>query len=235
MKKNDLVFILILIVLLLPFFMSVDVYNFYCQFNKEHGLITGFIKFAILSTLGESIGLRIKKGVYNEPGFGLLPKAIVWGFLGISIVAAFSIFKNGTPAFLEYLGFKDAKLSLKGDFSSIKLLTAFSISVAMNVVFAPVMMTFHKITDTHIHRWGGSIKSLTKPIRFGEILKGIDWKVQWGFVFARTIPLFWIPAHTITFLLPDEFQILFAALLSVFLGILLSIAALKAEKNKTTI
>ena len=190
----------------------------------------GFIKFALLSTLGESIGLRIKKGVYNEKGFGLFAKAIVWGFLGVSIVAAFSIFRNGTPAFLEYLGIQGSKLSLKEDFSGIKLLTAFSISFCMNLIFAPVMMTFHKITDTHIHKWNGALEAFIHPIQFGEILKGIDWKVQWGFVFARTIPLFWIPAHTLTFLLPEEFQVLFAALLSVFLGILLSIAILKTKK-----
>ncbi len=232
MKKNDLFFALLLIILLLPFFISSEVYNFYCAFNKEHGIVTGFIKFAILSTVGESIGLRIKKGVYNEKGFGLLPKALVWGLLGITIVAAFSIFKNGVPAFLEYLNLADAKSSLKGDFSGTKFLTAFSISCCMNIVFAPVMMTFHKITDTHIHQWKGSFQAFAHPVQFGEILKNLDWKVQWGFVFAKTIPLFWIPAHTITFLLPDEFQILFAALLSVFLGILLSIAIIKAEKNK---
>jgi hypothetical protein len=49
--------------------------------------------------------------------------------------------------------------------------------------------------------------------------------VQWGFVFKKTIPLFWFPAHTITFLLPAHLQVLFAAVLSIFLGIILSVAA----------
>ena len=30
-----------------------------------------FFKFAILSTLGEMIGLRLRKGHYNEKGFGI--------------------------------------------------------------------------------------------------------------------------------------------------------------------
>ena len=47
---------------------------------------------------------------------------------------------------------------------------------------------------------------------------------MWGFVFRLTIPLFWIPAHTVTFLLPTQYRTLFAALLSVVLGILLGIA-----------
>jgi len=51
--------------------------------------------------------------------------------------------------------------------------------------------------------------------------------VQWGFVFKKTIPFFWYPAHTITFLLPGDTRVLFAALLGVALGVLLAIASHK--------
>ena len=46
---------------------------------------------------------------------------------------------------------------------------------------------------------------------------------MWGKVYKYTIPLFWIPAHTVTFLLPTEFRTLFAALLSVVLGLLMGV------------
>jgi hypothetical protein len=52
-------------------------------------------------------------------------------------------------------------------------------------------------------------------------LKSIDWERMWGFVFSKTIPLFWIPAHTITFMLPAEWRMIFAAGLSVMLGLIL--------------
>ncbi|MDE6112603.1 MAG: hypothetical protein K2G46_04230, partial [Bacteroidales bacterium] len=65
------------------------------------------------------------------------------------------------------------------------------------------------------------------PIPFSRILANLNWDVQWNFVFKKTIPLFWIPAHTVTFLLPPQWQVLFAALLGVVLGILLAIAANK--------
>ena len=58
-------------------------------------------------------------------------------------------------------------------------------------------------------------------------MQNLNWKVQWGFVFKKTLPLFWFPAHTITFLLPGEMRVLFAALLGVLLGVILSIAARK--------
>jgi len=91
-------------------------------------------------------------------------------------------------------------------------------------------MTVHKVTDTHILNCGGSLRALITPIPFGEILSGLNWKVQWGFVFKKTIPLFWIPAHTITFLLKPQYQVLFATLLGVALGIFLSIAAIANRK-----
>ncbi|MCK7530557.1 MAG: Mpv17/PMP22 family protein [Marinilabiliales bacterium] len=47
-------------------------------------------------------------------------------------------------------------------------------------------------------------------------------------VLKKTIPFFWIPAQTITFLLPPEFQILFAALLSTVLGVILACRSAKA-------
>ena len=59
----------------------------------------------------------------------------------------------------------------------------------------------------------------------GDTLAGLDWHRQWNFVFKKTIPLFWYPAHTVTFLLPGDARVLFAALLGVILGILLAVAA----------
>lgn len=229
MKRNDIIVIAVTALLLLPFFVSETVYNFYVDYNANHGMIMSFIKFAVLATFGEAIGLRIRTGNYNQKGFGLIPRAIVWGFLGLTIKLAFVIFSKGIPEFIAYMGIKDAPAIMKESLSLSKVLVAFSISAAMNIIYAPVMMTFHKVTDTHIVNNGGTILGLLKPIKFGEILSTINWKVQWSFVFAKTIPFFWIPAHTLTFLLPADFQVLFAAALGITLGVLLAIASLKGS------
>jgi len=230
MKKQDIIFIVCIILFFLPFFLSEQVFSIYDTFNKEHGMVMSFFKFAVLATLGESIGLRIRNGVYNKKGFGLIPRAIVWGFLGLTIKMAFVIFATGTPQFLAYLGFEKAVVAMAGSLTPLKLLVAFSISAAMNLIYAPIMMTLHKITDTHILNNNGTIKGFFNPIKFGEIMVNMDWSVQWNFVFKKTIPFFWIPAHTITFLLPSHYQVLFAAVLGIVLGVLLAIASLKSEK-----
>ncbi len=224
MKKNDLVFTGGFLAILAIFIFASPVTSWYLQFNRENGMIMSFFKFALLATLGEVIALRIRTGNYNEPGFGIVPRMLVWGLLGLAINLSFQVFSAGGPAFLAYMGVTGAPEAMKGGLSALKLLDAFTISATMNLVFAPVMMTVHKITDTHIIHTGGSVKGFFSPIPVVVIFKKMDWDVMWNFIFKRTIPFFWIPAHTITFLLPPEFRVLFAAFLGIALGLILAFA-----------
>ena len=223
LKKNDLTFSLGILAAVSVFIFIPPATIRYMQFNREHGMIMSFFKFALLATLGEIIALRIKTGEYNEPGFGIVPRMIVWGFLGLAINLSFNIFATGGPAFLAYMGLCNAPDAMKSGFSLLKLLDAFTISATMNLLFAPVMMITHKITDIHIRETGGSVKAFFSPIPVASIIKDMNWDVMWNFIIKRTIPFFWIPAHTITFLLPAEFRVLFAALLGIALGLILSI------------
>jgi hypothetical protein len=188
-----------------------------------------YLKFAILGSLGEVIGLRIKTGNYYQKGFGIIPRAIIWGFLGMTIYMAFAIFASGTPRLLMDLGLENADTILLGELSWKKVLVSFSISTALNLFYAPVLMTFHKIADIHIVEKGGTLRGLFSRMEFARIFNKINWDIQWNFIFKRTIPLFWIPAQTITFLLPSENRVLFAAFLGVVLGMLLAIAGLKGR------
>lgn len=229
MKKNDLFFIFGAILFFSPFFIFENVYLFYNNMNNTHGMLMSFVKFGILATMGESIGLRISAGVYNRPGFGILPKAVVWGFLGLAIKTAFVIFSAGTDKFLVYMGMPLTPEIMQGGMSGIKLAVAFARSTAMNLVFGIILMTLHKITDEHITQNGGKLSALLKPINFAGILTDLNWQVMWNFVYKKTLPFFWIPAHTITFLLPEQFQVLFAALLGIALGVILATASAKAR------
>jgi hypothetical protein len=231
MKKQDLIILLGVILFLAPFFIFPKVYHGYEDLNKQYPLILAFFKFAILATFGETLGLRIRTGKYNMPHFGILPRAVVWGFLGVWIAMAMGIFRLGVPVYLEkFQLFSGIAKAMSGGFSLLKLCGAFCISVMMNTTFAPVFMTLHKITDTHIMQTGGTLKGFfTNKLPFTQIISTLNWKVQWSFVFKKTIPLFWIPAHTITFILPPNFQVLFAAFLGICLGVILSIAARKTN------
>lgn len=45
--------------------------------------------------MGEMLGSRIRTGIYLPEGFALLYRAVVWGFLGMTVKAAFMIFGGG--------------------------------------------------------------------------------------------------------------------------------------------
>lgn len=71
---------------------SESVMEAYTSMTAGHPFFMGFCKFALLATLGECLALRLTKGVYVTAGFGLIPRAVVWGCLGVAISAAFMIF-----------------------------------------------------------------------------------------------------------------------------------------------
>ena len=228
MKRQDLYFALVMLAIFLPFFLSPELYAWYKTFNAEHAMIMAFLKFAILSTLGEMLGCRISTGNYTHPTFGAMPRMVVWGLLGMAISMAMTVFSAGIPAFITAMGGTELvdQFYMEG-ITFGKFVVALAISVMMNTFFAPVFMTFHKITDAHIAECGGSLKALITPIPMQRLIKSINWDVQWGFIFKKTIPLFWYPAHTITFMLPGELRVLFAALLGVALGVILAIGLKK--------
>ncbi|MCX7954892.1 MAG: Mpv17/PMP22 family protein [Bacteroidales bacterium] len=242
MKKQDILFILIFTVIVLPFipFSLFETFQSNFLYNEKYWLITSFLKFALLATLGEVIGLRIQKGIYYEKNFGLLSRMFVWGVLGITIKIAFVLYAAGVPFLLEKYFFVNnaiEAMNLKDIFEAsnmnlgfVRFLDAFTISTIMNLTYAPVMMTFHKITDTHILNTNGKFLKFFSPIKFKTIIPSLNWNILWNFIFKKTIPLFWIPMQTINFLLPSEFRVVVAAFLGIMLGILLSIAAIKSKK-----
>ena len=217
MKTED-IYSFTFIILLIGFFLFPFSRAFYEDAYYFSPELVSFFKFLLLATFGEAAGARIRTGRYIPENFGILPKALIWGFWGIAISVSFRIFAAGVGSFHVFSGV---------DSVFMIILKAFTVSFFMNIFFAPVMMLGHRITDLHISDEGG--KFCISRFNTAEVLKKIDWDFFLGFLMKKTIPLFWIPAHTITFLLPEEFRVLFAAVLSVVLGVLLSFGSRSSE------
>ncbi len=221
MKKSDSLWIVILLaitsLIIIPKTRIV-----YEQLTSNYPYLMGFLKTAILASMGERLVHRMKTGKYFGD-HGILMKGIVWGLLGMVFVLIFKVFASGVSAA------QTANLlpAATGVFGSI--LTAFLISTIMNVFFAPTFMIFHRITDNYIELGEGKLKTIVK-VPFSSVIDRIDFLVFFRFIVFITIPLFWIPAHTITFMLPEDYRVLMAAYLSIVLGILLSLK--KGENQK---
>ncbi|TDT87053.1 hypothetical protein EDC59_110135 [Pseudodesulfovibrio indicus] len=194
-------------------------------------LLSSFIKFALLGTFGECLALRLYTGRYCVPG--LAPKMLMWGVNGVIIAMAFAVFTNGTGNLMQLLGIpgSSAPASLFE-----RCLWAFSVSVTFNLVFSPVFMLFHKLTDTHIVHTGGRLgRFLSTPPAPARYFSEINWDIMWGFTFKKAIPFFLIPANTITFMLPPHLRILSAGIIGIGLGLILAAALHKAKlRNAVT-
>lgn len=182
--------------------------------TRAHPYFMGFCKFGVLATLGELLGLRIRMGRWKRPvGLGL--RVVVWGGLGMSLVLVFEVFSAGVVSAMNR-GFLPGGSGMVRSFA-----TAFWISAVMNVTFAPTMMAGHRMTDSYIELTRGRLTGAG----LADIVARVDWPSFFGFVVVWSIPLFWIPAHTLTFLLPPEYRVLAAAFLSIALGAILAFAA----------
>lgn len=225
MKRSDIVFVIVFAGLFIPFFLSHRLYDLFVWFSTDWAFTASFVKFAILATMGEMLGSRIRTGIYLPKGFALLYRAVVWGFLGMTVKAAFVIFGGGTPLILEHLGMSDPAAVMAGPVTGAKVLLAFAISTFLNIFYAPVLMVTHRVSDLHIAAAAGDRSKLLTVPDVRRLLASIDWNSTWGIVLKKSIPLFWIPAQTVNFLLPEEFRILVAALYSTVLGVILALAA----------
>ena len=170
--------------------------------------ISGFLKVGLLATLGEMIKVRGKTGSWKTPD--LLLKFLVWGVYGMLFTIAFALFGKGIAA---VMGTPVWPLTFEND-TAQRIWQGFSTSLWANLIFCFPMMLSHDYWNTCI----------TKKRFLGgaEFLEGID-KHLWGSYLLKTIVVFWIPAHTITFSLPANYQVLMSAFLSLALGFILTI------------
>jgi hypothetical protein len=177
--------------------------------------VFGFFKFALLATVGEIIAGRITTGKFCFAKF-VLVRALIWGIIGILITLLFPLFSAGVVAVQD-----KGLLFGKGS----KALSAFLTSVVNNFTFGIAMMAFHRITDTMLE-----LRAIgQKKVKIEDAVRAIDWTAFVKHIVLRTIPFFWIPAHTLTFLLPDQYRVFASAFLSIILGLLLAIGKRRSE------
>lgn len=222
MKKYDFVWVGIL--LAIGVFLAVeDTRHWFELTTKAHPYIMAFVKYSILATMGELLAVRILAKDWKKP-VGIIYKALIWGMLGMVFVIIFKIFNQGVIAAqkVHYLP------ALEAGFGAA-FLVSFLTSAFMNLFFAPTFMAFHRITDTFIDLGEGKLSKIFK-VKLKDVVARIDWNGFISFVVIKTIPLFWIPAHSITFMLPENYRVLYAAFLSIALGGILAFAKRKSPK-----
>ncbi len=208
MKKTDwlgLVFFTGLVTLLIVFI------NPFVAAVKSYPILMGFAKVAVLATFGECLKSRLKTG--NWKITHSVQRFIVWGLFGIWFTWVFPLFSVGAEELIS----KDLWFAFW---------PAFSKSLWINVLscYAPGMMLMHEYFNKMIEKQGfvGGEEFFKKLDRDAWVPSFKKWTCV-----PMTVFWFWVPAHTFTFMLPGHFRILCAAFLSVALGFLLTLPAMK--------
>lgn len=165
---------------------------------QAHPFLSAALQFALLGTLGEIVAssLRARRPALPCTGLQVLAKALAWALLGLIIKAGFVGMRGFTRALLDH--------HILPAFLGAGLGWAFALSTLTNLFFGPQMMLFHRLEDNLILGRSG----------FEGMMPAI-----------RTLAWFWIPAHTLTFSLPVEFQVGLAALWSLALGVILGLTS----------
>lgn len=184
--------------------------------TDAHPYLGGFIKFFILATMGDLLGVRILRGEWIKPQ-GLVAKAVVWGILGMAITLVFTVFTGGAAI---------AQSSGKLPFAGSKLAQAFFGSTIMNLTFGPMLYIYHKFGDLYID---AKIDKKFGKVTVKELVDKIDWYTMVSFSWLKTCLFIWIPGHTIVFLLPPQYRVLTSAFLSILLGILVAVSKKGAQ------
>ncbi len=186
--------------------------------SNTHPYLMGFAKFAVLATAGELLAIRLAKKEWTLPSY-VWARFLIWGVIGVWITYMMKIFGAGVGALMANGLLPNPEHALLGSF-----VKAFFISATMNLSFGPTFMALHKCSDTYLDiRASGKGK-----ITLANVIHKVDWEKFASFTLLKTVPLFWIPAHTVTFMLPAEYQVAMAAALSVALGIILNLKRKKA-------
>jgi hypothetical protein len=217
LRKFDFIFALIL-AFLVAFIVVPTTRESFIAFTSVHPYIGGFGKFVILASMGELLAIRITSGSWTKP-VGFIYRALIWGFIGMVIAMVFTIYAGGVTAAMD-------KGLLPGQGSVLAF--AFLTSLIMNLTFGVSLFLFHRMTDTYIDL---RYKTPRRTVTFTQVIHTIDWQNFFTFVIGKTLPFFWIPAQTITFMLAPEYRVLMAAGLSLALGLLLSLAKRGSRKQ----
>jgi hypothetical protein len=170
--------------------------DWYISLVKAHPILTAMAQFAVLGTLGEVLSRWVAERRFFCP-FGA--RGNLLRMAGWALLAVFIKY-----AFTGFVAFVDG-LCAHGLLPELGAFgRAFAVSLAMNLQFGPFLVIVHRLIDN----------AIAGRANWANLDKGF-----------LSLLWFWVPAHTVTFLLPPDFRIGLAAVWSLALGVILGFYA----------
>lgn len=215
MKKTDMVALMCYFLLFMGTWWAIRS-GILAIFNTDHPYYAGFCQFFIFATGGEFISTRLTTKSWQMNKI-FIYKALIWGLGGMLIALNFHLF---------YVGIADAMNIGMLPFKGNNLAHAFYTSSANNLMYGPIHSAFTVIAGVYLE-----LRVIQKRhISLSYAINSVNWGQFVNFIMFKCIPFFWIPVNTLTFLLPNEYRVACAAVLSLVYGILITILKLSQKK-----
>jgi hypothetical protein len=176
------------------------IFETYAALVRAHPITSAMAQFAVLGTLGELAARWVSARRLHMPFTARTAALKALGWAALAVCIKYAF--SGFTAFVEGL-VSHGLLPRLGPFG-----TALAVSVSMNLQFGPFLVIVHRLIDN-------AIDGTANWARLDKALLSLLW--------------FWVPAHTVTFLLPPDFRIGLAALWSLALGVILGFYARPAR------
>lgn len=217
MKKSDILWCLLYgFLVVISAFLVVS--GSFAWFNGNLPYLAGAVQFAVYATAGELLSTRMLEERW-QANRATVFVAASWGVSGLFVTLAFQVFSAGA---------QQAMLHGYLPFSGHALMLAFFTSALNNLFFGPIHSGFIRVcvnyADLRFTKGG------TPTVR--QAVNSVDWGELIDFTLFKTIPFFWIPVNTVTFLLPEDYRIASAAMLSMVFGILMTVLRLKERRDQ---
>lgn len=177
--------------------------------NSSYPYISGFVQFMLFGGSGELLSTRISHGSWRS-GASELFKILLWGVGGVAVTLFFRIFGEGV-----YHTMEAGMLPFAGNI----LAYAFFTSSAHNFLFGPIHAAAMCVGSNFAEMRFGDARSA----RLSDAVRSVDWNGFADFNLRKMIPFFWIPVNTIVFLMPTDYRVAAAAMLSLVFGISISV------------
>ena len=172
-------------------------------------LLAGFLQLGLLGTMGDLLAGKLATGRWRLAGIRLHQRVLVWGVYGAVFSLIFPLFSAGVDGLL-------AAGLLPGAESALAV--ALWKSLFLNTIYAFPAMTAQTVAMRMVERG-----RLFRRWPLVEVFTSLDWHTMFRVVGGSCL-WFWLPANTVSFLLPPAFRVPSAALLGLVLGVILGFA-----------
>eukprot|EP00033_Pygsuia_biforma_P002025 GCRY01002253.1.p1 GENE.GCRY01002253.1~~GCRY01002253.1.p1 ORF type:complete len:255 (+),score=37.88 GCRY01002253.1:72-836(+) len=192
----------------------------------KHPFLSSAVKFSFLGAYGELLGKRLATGEWDLSFKQNVPSMVYWAGAGCAIKASFSVYFGGVTLLGQSI-LPIINLRVAG----LPIFNALTASYLLNSQFYPMLVKLHSCYNQHVAKVQQNVKLIgSESMAFCRDV------LSWRFLRQESewvdMGKFWFKFHTITPLLPEVYQVIYAAAGCPILGADMGLRTARAREQR---